>query len=208
MWTSLRQPGVPICPCLVHHRFLYPPVRGRSVIDRVGRLTEACVGFPRARACARSRWSCARRPKRRLTESPRPPAARPPTARCHDRRSNPRSPKSSWSRLRREDAGALQGSWLDLPYAMRQFRAVGDPDRASRPAPTSSGGRAGDRPRVPGSRRSSFHAGGVDPVREARSAQDETLGQDLQQRELSQCIWEVKPRSLECASVLSPESTP
>ena len=30
-------------------------------------------------------------------------------------------------------------------------------------------------------------------VLQTMSAQDETLGQDLQQRELSQCIWEVKP---------------
>jgi len=65
-----------------------------------------------------------------------------------------------------------RGSLLDSPpTCSATISTVGDPDRAPRPAPTSYGGPAGDRPCVPGPRRSSFHAGGADPVRGAGRAQ-------------------------------------
>ena len=65
-----------------------------------------------------------------------------------------------------------RGSLLDSPpTCSATISTVGDPDRAPRPAPTASRGRAGDRPCVPGPRRSSFYAGGADPVRGAERAQ-------------------------------------
>src|SRR5689334_19096231 len=62
-------------------------------------------------------------------------------------------------------------AYVPPPADNATIGTVDDPDRASRPAPTSSGGPAGDRPCVPGPRRSSFHAGGADPVRGAGRAQ-------------------------------------
>src|SRR5262249_42294292 len=51
------------------------------------------------------------------------PTAPPPkaTARAFGSPLRPVFHCRSGDRLRREDAGPLQGSWLDLPYAMRQF---------------------------------------------------------------------------------------